>query len=82
MNMNLWVQLGIGIAVFYVGGFLGFWLRGWLWSRHEFDGVIKVLRDEDRLIYSLELHEDPAMLEHMNEVVFKVSPLMESSDRN
>jgi hypothetical protein len=44
-------------------------------------GVMKVIKEEDRVLYSLELHEDPSLLEHMSEVIFKVETSDESSDR-
>lgn len=37
-----------------------------------YSGVMKVIRDEDKVLYSLELNEDPIYLEHMPEIVFKV----------
>jgi hypothetical protein len=39
-----------------------------------FDGVMRVTRneEEEKTIYSLELHEDPDMLAFKPEVIFKV----------
>jgi hypothetical protein len=46
-----------------------------------YSGTMKVIRDEDKVLYSLELEEDPIMLEHRNEVIFKVQTSDQSSDR-
>jgi len=42
---------------------------------------MKIIREDDKVIYSLELHEDPVMLEYKKEVVFKVETSDESSNR-
>lgn len=44
-------------------------------------GTIKVIKNENKILYSLELHDDPTMLEHKREVVFKVETSDESSNR-
>lgn len=46
-----------------------------------YSGTMKVIRDENKILYSLELHEDPIMLEHKSEVVFKVDTSDQSSNR-
>lgn len=46
-----------------------------------YSGTMKIIRDENKVLYSLELHEDPSMLEHQSEVVFKVDTSDQSSDR-
>jgi len=42
-----------------------------------FDGVMRVTRNEEKTVYSLELHEDPDMLAYKPEVIFKVVTDME-----
>jgi hypothetical protein len=37
-----------------------------------------VIQDGDKLLYSLELHEDAEEIQYKNEVIFKVKPLEES----
>lgn len=44
-------------------------------------GIMKIIREEDKLVYSLELHEDPIVLEGMNEIIFKVESSDKSSNR-
>ena len=46
-----------------------------------YSGVMKIIKEDDRVLYSLELHEDPIMLEHVTEVIFKVETSDESSNR-
>lgn len=46
-----------------------------------YSGTMKVIRDENKVLYSLELDEDPVMLEHKSEVVFRVETSDQSSDR-
>lgn len=55
-----------------IGIFAGFALCLTLRRLHSYDGVMKIIREEDKLIYSLELNEDPAIFKSMREVVFKV----------
>jgi hypothetical protein len=52
--------------------FFGFVLKVWLNSRASYNGVINVTRTDDKLIYSLELDDDPENLEFMDEVTFRV----------
>lgn len=44
-----------------------------------YSGTIKVIPSEGKLIYSLELEEDPIVLQNMREVIFKVETSDESS---
>jgi hypothetical protein len=44
-------------------------------------GIMKITREDNKVLYSLELHEDPVMLQHASEIVFKVETSDESSDR-
>jgi hypothetical protein len=69
------------ILVGVLGIFVGFAFLFFVGKYRGYSGVIKVIPEEGRLIYSLELHEDPIMLQHMREVVFKVETSDESSDR-
>lgn len=63
------------LSLVFVGGYvLSYLLR----RNKTYSGTIKVIRKPEGVLYSLELHEDPVMLEYMNEVVFKV----ENSDES
>ena len=46
-----------------------------------YDGVMKIIREEDKIVYSLELREHPVVLANMSEVVFKVESSDKSSNR-
>jgi hypothetical protein len=75
--MQTLIYIGIlwgGLLVGFIGGYL---LRHWLLSMQAFDGVMRVTRNEEKTVYSLELHEDPDMLAFKPEVIFKVVTDME-----
>lgn len=79
--MKIAVEIVVVIGVFYFGVFIGFVLRKWIVDRSGYDGDLLIIKDDNKIIYSLELHEDPEMMEFKNELIFKVKPLEESSDR-
>lgn len=79
--MKIGVEIVVVIGVFYFGVFIGFVLRKWIVDRSGYDGDLLIIKDDNKIIYSLELHEDPEMMEFKNELIFKVKPLEESSDR-
>lgn len=60
------------IGVFFGGLVFGYALRHMLFSMQTFDGIMRVIKDEEKTVYSLELHEDPDMLAFKPEVIFKV----------
>ena len=51
---------------------MGYLLRQWAFSMKSFDGVMRVIKEEEKTVYSLELREDPEMLAFKPEVIFKV----------
>lgn len=59
----------------------GYVISGIIRKNKGYSGTMKVIRDENKVLYSLELSEDPIMLEHKSEVVFKVDTSDQSSDR-
>lgn len=75
--MNTWVLIGGGIVIFYTGMGLGFWLKHWLLNRSGYDGRVVILKDNDKILYSLELHDDPVEIQYKNELILKVKPLEE-----
>lgn len=70
-----------GFLILDAGIILGFLFRGFLNRLKVYDGIIRVINDEekDKTIYSLEFDTDPEMLEYYDEVVFKVVPSSEKS---
>jgi hypothetical protein len=70
--MQTLIYIGIFWGGLLVGIIAGFMLHHWLRSMQSFDGVMRVTRNEEKTVYSLELHEDPDMLAFKPEVIFKV----------
>ena len=68
----MWKQILIYIGIFYGGLFAGYMLCHWARSMKSFDGVMRVIKHEDKMVYSLELHEEPDTLAFKPEVIFKV----------
>ena len=71
------------ILVFWVGALLGFLLHVWWHNKkiHVAGELIKTV-EEDRILYSLELHEQIEELEAHDTITFKVVSSEELSDRN
>lgn len=63
------------LLVFNIGFVLGYWLKKRMPQRY--DGIMLVTKDEDNVLYSLELAETPDELENRKEIVFKVETLEE-----
>lgn len=80
--MNIYITVLSYFLVASLAFFIGFIISSIIRNIKSYSGIIKIIPEEEKLIYSLELHEDPIMLQHMNEVVFKVETSDESSDRN
>lgn len=76
--MNVFLMVISYILVFILGFIVSFL---YIKKIKDYSGTMKVIRDEDKVLYSLELHEDPIMLEQKREVVFKVDTSDQSSDR-
>ena len=75
--MNTVVIVIGGIVIFYAGLGVGFYLKHWLLNRSGYDGKVLILKDEDKILYSLELDEDPVQIQFKNELILKVMPLEE-----
>lgn len=68
-------------VIFGFGTVLGFILCTLFRRSSSYVGVMRIIREDEKLVYSLEMYEDPIMLEHVNEIVFKVETSNESSNR-
>lgn len=66
-----------GIVIFYAGIGVGFYLKHWLLNRSGYDGIVLIVKDDNKILYSLELHEDPEEIQYKNELILKVKPLEE-----
>jgi hypothetical protein len=61
---------------------LGFLLHYMLVRLRDYSGVIRITREQDKVVYSLELENDLEELEHVDTVTFRVENSDESFDRN
>lgn len=79
--MNTFITI---ISYFAVASlmYLGGYATAVLFQRTKrYFGVIKVIREEDRVLYSLEIPGDPSDLERESEVTFKVEASNKNPDR-
>jgi hypothetical protein len=78
--MDAWLQALLAFLVFDIGIVIGFMIR-FLLVKHlsDYDGVIQVSKVEGKLVYLLELTEDPEALQYRNEVIFKIMQVEEDS---
>lgn len=79
--MNIFLTVISYILVASLGFILAWIFLFFIMKSRNYSGTMRVIRDEDKVLYSLELEEDPVMLEHRNEVIFKVQTSDQSSDR-
>jgi len=77
MTIIILVLIGLLIG-FSIGFFICLMLR----KIYSYSGIMKIIREDDKIVYSLELHEDPVMLEYKNEVVFKIETSDKSSNQS
>lgn len=70
-----------GTIIFVVGLLVGFGTSMLVRNASSYAGIMKITRTDEKVVYSLELQEDPALLEYVGEVVFKVETSDESSNR-
>ncbi len=68
------MEILIYVLIAFAAGTAGFLVRGWFSHKiKNYSGTISVNKDEDKIVYSLELYGDPEELQFKNEVVFKVN---------
>lgn len=77
----MYILIGIIIGLF-IGILIGLIIGINLDMLKSYSGTMKIIREDNKLVYSLELHDDPMMLEHVSEVIFKVETSDQSSNRN
>jgi hypothetical protein len=66
------MQLLLYFGIFWGGLFVGYMLHHWLISMRSFDGIMRVTKEDEKTVYSLELTEEPDMLAYQTLVIFKV----------
>lgn len=79
MHILIWV--GLLWLSFILGFLVGYILRNAFRRSSGYDGIIQVIKEDEKLTYSLEFEEHPSELQYRKEVVFKVEASDESSDR-
>jgi hypothetical protein len=60
------------VLVFYAGLFVGFCIRSWIQRRTNYNGTIYVTKNPDKTLYSLELDDDPELIQFRKKVILKV----------
>lgn len=74
------------IIIAIIGGFSGGCIFGYILAHlfrkvGDYAGIMKIIQEENRLLYSLELYDSPEVLRDKREIVFKVERSDESSNR-
>lgn len=77
MNILIW------IIIFWIGATAGFLLRSWMTRKFvNYGGVIVVIEEDDKLIYSLELFVEPETIRTNDDILFKVDASGKNFNRN
>lgn len=66
------MQIFLYLGIFWGGVFVGYVAHYWAVSMKSFDGIMRIIKDDEKTVYSLELHENPDMLAFQDLVIFKV----------
>ncbi len=74
--MNV-ILIVLGIIIFNVGILTGYFFRMYILHHSDYDGVVMIEKDMDKILYSLELFVDPEEIQYKNELILKVKPLDE-----
>ena len=69
------------VIILCVGAVFGFIICSAFKRQSTYSGVMKIIKEEDRVLYSLELLDSPELLLLMDEILFKVETSDESSNR-
>jgi hypothetical protein len=72
----------IDCVVLYFGLVIGFLVCELMRRNRTISGTIYVIRTDEKTLYSLELTEDPEMIEFKKKVVFKVDNSKDGLDRD
>lgn len=74
--------ISIGILIFSFGVGIGFLISWQSYRSKESSGTIFVHKNEEKIVYSLELDDNPENLEFKKVVVFKVNASKENLNRD
>lgn len=72
----------IDIVVLYFGFVVGFLVSELIRRNKSISGTIYVIRTDEKTLYSLELTEEPEMIEFKKKVIFKVDNSKDGLDRD
>lgn len=75
-----WITVGLVVGAFYAGLFVGVIIQRWLRYKTSYSGTMFVIKDEEKIVYSLELEEDPIEFQDRSEIFFKVETKEEASE--
>lgn len=64
-----------------VGSLIATLLRWFIGRNKRYSGTIRVIENDDKTVFSLELDDDPYTLRSKKEIIFKVDTSGKSSDR-
>lgn len=67
MDLGTIITISLTILLILVG--IMIWIKG---GKNGTSGTIVVIKDEEKIIYTLELDEDPENLQYKDKVVFRV----------
>lgn len=72
----------LAIGIFFGGLCIGYLIHFWLISIQAYSGTLRISKGEDKMVFSLEVGEDPEMLAYRPLVIFKVeTDLRENRNR-
>lgn len=74
--MTILISVIIGI---FIGSSVGLIIGVMFKRTNSYVGVMKIIREDGKYVYSLELNEDPIELAYRDEIIFKVETSEESS---
>ena len=66
----IWIFVYVGFCIFFLLGFI----MGVKLHRSKYHGIITLTETDGKLLYSLELADDPELLANQDEAVFKIIP--------
>lgn len=65
-----------------LGLLIGYGIRWWLESKYGYGGAILVQKQEGKLVYTLEVFDDPEQLQYKRQILFRVDSSELSPNRN
>ena len=66
------LEIFIWLILFCVGICAGMIIHVILRRLHRYSGVMMITHEDEKTTYALELFGEPSLMDHMNEIIFKV----------